>query len=51
MNANATSTYTGHANIAPTLDRCGHLMPEDEAAALLDAYLERAGDDTALSAA
>jgi hypothetical protein len=31
----------GHATIAVTLDRYGHLMPgsEDEAAALLDAYL------------
>lgn len=53
VNANALSTYTGHANIALTLDRYGHLMPgsEDEAAALLDAYLERAGADTAWSAA
>ena len=34
----------GHANISITLDRYGHLMPgnEDEAAGLLDAYLERA---------
>jgi hypothetical protein len=33
----------GHANIAITLDRFGHLMPgsEDEAAALLDGYLAR----------
>ena len=39
--------YMGHANIAITLDRYGHLMPgnEDEAAGLLDAYLERS--DTA----
>jgi hypothetical protein len=40
----------GHANISITLDRYGHLMPgnEDQAAALLDAYLaaerERAED-------
>jgi integrase len=31
----------GHANIATTMDRYGHLMPgaEDEAAALMEAYL------------
>jgi integrase len=34
VNAKALSTYTGHANISITLDRCGHLMPgsEEEAA-------------------
>jgi len=34
----------GHSSITITLDRYGHLMPgnEDEGAALLDAYLERA---------
>ncbi len=44
VNAKALSTYMGHANIAITLDRYGHLMPgnEEEAASLLDAYLERA---------
>lgn len=44
VNAKALSTYMGHANISMTLDRYGHLMPgnEDEAASLLDAYLERA---------
>jgi len=44
VNAKALSTYMGHANISITLDRYGHLMPgnETEAAALLDAYLERA---------
>jgi hypothetical protein len=44
VNAKALSTYMGHANISITLDRYGHLMPgsEDEAAELLDAYLERA---------
>ena len=43
VNAKALSTYMGHANIAITLDRYGHLMPgnEEEAAGLLDAYLER----------
>ncbi len=47
VNAKALSTCMGHANIATTLDRYGHLMPgnEDEAAQLLDAYLVRA--DTA----
>ena len=47
VNAKALSTYMGHANIAITLDRYGHLMPgnEQEAAGMLDAYLERA--DTA----
>lgn len=43
VNAKALSTYMGHANIGITLDRYGHLMPgnEDQAAALLDAYLVR----------
>jgi integrase len=47
VNAKALSVYMGHANISITLDRYGHLMPgnEEEAAGLLDAYLERA--DTA----
>ena len=46
VNAKALSTYMGHANIAITLDRYGHLMPgnEVEAADLLDAYLHRAAD-------
>ena len=44
VNAKALSTYMGHANIGITLDRYGHLIPgnEDEAAGLLDAYLEQA---------
>jgi integrase len=47
VNAKALSTYLGHANISITFDRYGHLMPgnENEAAGLLDAYLQRA--DTA----
>ncbi len=47
VNAKALSTYVGHSSITITFDLYGHLMPgnEDEAAALLDAYLERA--DTA----
>ena len=44
VNAKALSTYIGHSSITITLDRYGHLMPGnlDEAAALLDSYLERA---------
>ena len=44
VNAKALSTFMGHANIAITMDRYGHLMPgaEDEAAVLLDTYLEAA---------
>ncbi|MGI9111968.1 MAG: tyrosine-type recombinase/integrase, partial [Gaiellaceae bacterium] len=44
VNAKAPSTYLGHSSIQITLDRYGHLMPgnEDEAVALVDAYLERA---------
>lgn len=46
VNAKALSTFMGHANIAITLDRYGHLMPgnEAEAAQLLDAYLDRGPD-------
>ncbi len=44
VNAKALSTFMGHANISITLDRYGHLMPgaEDEAAILMDAYLQSA---------
>jgi len=44
VNARALTAYMGHASVTTTYDRYGHLMPgnEDEAAALLDAYLERA---------
>ncbi len=43
VNAKALSTYMGHASITMTLDRYGHLFPgsEEEAAGMLDAYLER----------
>ncbi len=43
VNAKALSTYMGHSSVTITYDRYGHLMPgnEDEAAALLDAYLDR----------
>ena len=42
-NAKALSTFMGHANIAATLDLCGHLMPRSEAevADLLGAFLAR----------
>ena len=41
VNAKALASYMGHASITITLDRYGHLMPGNEAAAagLLDAYL------------
>jgi integrase len=44
VNAKALSTFMGHSAIAITMDLYGHLMPgsEDEAAALLNAYLARA---------
>jgi integrase len=44
VNAKALSTYMGHASVTITYDRYGHLMPgaEDEAAELLDTYLNRA---------
>ncbi len=44
VGAKALSTYMGHSSITITLDRYGHLFPgnENEAAALLDAYLVRA---------
>lgn len=43
VNAKALSTYMGHASIAITLDTYGHMLPgnEEEAATLLDAYLDR----------
>lgn len=43
VNVKALSTYMGHSSITITLDLYGHLFPgnEDEAAELVDAYLER----------
>jgi integrase len=43
VNAKALSTFLGHASVMITLDRYGHLFPgsEQEAAGLLDTYLER----------
>ena len=39
----------GHASVAFTLDRYGHLFPgaEGEAAGLLDTYLQEAGGQSA----
>jgi integrase len=53
VNAKAHSTYMGHSSITITLDRYGHLMPgnEEQAAALLDAYLAREIDAHAAAAA
>jgi integrase len=43
VNAKTLSAFMGHGSITMTLDRYGHLFPdsEEEAAELLDAYLER----------
>jgi integrase len=51
VNAKALSEFMGHSSITITLDRYGHLFPgsEDEAAALLDAYLERANTQARLA--
>jgi hypothetical protein len=45
----ALSEFLGHANMATTLDRYGHLLPRslDESAALLDAYIARNGAQNA----
>jgi integrase len=42
VNAKALTTYMCHSSVTTTYDRYGHLMPgnTDEAAALLDAFLE-----------
>jgi integrase len=44
VNAKALQTFMGHSSITETLDRYGHLVPgcEEEAAGLLDAFLDRA---------
>jgi integrase len=49
LNAKTVSAILGHASIAITFDRYGHLFPgsEDEARALIDAYLERNAEDAA----
>jgi hypothetical protein len=45
VNAKALSIYVGHAGVAITYDRHGHLMPGNEAepADLPDAYLALEG--------
>jgi hypothetical protein len=45
VNIKVASTMAGHATIAITLDRYGHLMPgaEDEALAKINAYTTRSG--------
>jgi integrase len=52
VNPKGVSTFMGHASISITLDRYGHLFPgsQDEAAALVDAYLARSGAATAATA-
>lgn len=52
VNAKTLAAYMGHASVVITLDRYGHLMPgnEHEAAALLDAYLERVSAEAARTA-
>jgi integrase len=52
VNAKALSTYMGHSSIKVTFDLYGHMMPgnESEAAALLDAYLERANTQARIDA-
>ena len=51
VNAKAITAYLGHASIQTTFDLYGHLMPgnEDEAVALVDAYLERASTEQRLA--
>jgi integrase len=43
VNVKALQAFLGHASITMTLDLYGHLLPgsDDEAAALIDAYLAR----------
>ena len=50
VNAKAITAYLGHSSIQTTFDLYGHLMPgsEDEAVALVDAYLERAASERRL---
>jgi len=51
FNPKALSTYMGHADISITYDTYGHLFPgnEEEAAGLLDSYLDRADTDARLA--
>jgi integrase len=49
VNAKAISTYMGHSSIQVTFDLYGHLMPgnEEQAAGLLEGYLQRAAEEAA----
>jgi integrase len=49
VNVKALSRFMGHASVAFTLDRYGHLFPgaENEAGGLLDTYLDAAGGEGA----
>jgi integrase len=51
VNAKAITAYLGHASIQTTFDLYGHLMPgnEDEAVALVDAYLHRSNTEQRLA--
>jgi hypothetical protein len=46
VNAKAGAAYMGHSSVSMFLGRYGHLIPgnEEQAAGLLDAYLEVAAD-------
>jgi integrase len=52
VNAKALQAFMGHSSITTTLDTYGHLMPgsEDEAANLLDAYLNAQQDQAEAAA-
>lgn len=52
VNAQALSSYMGHASVTLTLDRYGHMFPgnESEAAGLLDAYLLASKERTSSAA-
>ena len=52
VNTKALASYMGHASVIITLDRYGHLMPgnEEEAARLLDDFLQRVAAETARTA-
>jgi integrase len=49
VNAKALQSYMGHSSIQVTYDKYGHLMPgnEEQAAGLLDEYLQRAAEEAA----
>jgi len=45
----SVQTYMGHSSIQVTYDKSGHLTPgnEEQAAGLLDGYLQRAAEEAA----